>query len=180
MANGNEKIIRVRLFTWFERVPNQVQPGGDPVLVERISHFGADVDLTNCDPVYLQRGVELGAFYSDEEAAAIRDGSYSGPDRELLFNARAGIRPARVVEDADDEHGDVSMMSAEQLGEHINDRKLSVPDTLSLLPEDADVDTIQKFIDAENFATDNEPRKGVMDKLEAQLSARSQTEPPKD
>jgi hypothetical protein len=160
-----EKIIKVRLFTWFEETPNLVHPGGDPVLTERIAHHGEKVDITN--DVSLNRGEELGAFYTDEEAAQIEDGSYRGPDAGILFNRRAGIRPAATVENVDGEGPQVQSLDSAQLADYIRENKLTVSQTVALA--DDSTEGIEKVLDAENIATDNEPRKGVTDALETKL-----------
>jgi hypothetical protein len=48
---------------------------------------------------------------------------------------------------------------------------LNVDQTLALLPEDASEDQINTLYDAENYASENDPRKGVTDRLEARLAA---------
>lgn len=161
-----EKIIKARLFTWFEEVDSPVQPG-TKVLAERIAHFGQKIDVTN--DAYVERGEQYDAFYTDEEAKAIEDGTYQGFDRDRLFAARAGLRPTAPVEAIDDEHGDVASMDAAQLGEYIREHRLTVDKTVALAGDDEA--SINKVIDAENIATENEPRKGVLDRLEAKLHA---------
>jgi len=44
-----------------------------------------------------------------------------------------------------------------------------VDSTVALAGDDEE--SIQKVLDAENIATENEPRKGVLDRLEAKLIA---------
>lgn len=164
-----EKIIKHRLFTWFEEMPNPLMPDGPAVFTERIAHFGEKIDVTN--PAMVQRGEALGSFYTEEEAQAIEDGTYNGPDRELLFNTLSGLgKPVPLVQAADGEHGDVSSMTSDQLGEYIATNQLNVEGTLALVPDDADTDTLNKFLDAENLATENEPRKGVTSVLERRLA----------
>ena len=63
-----EKIIKVRLFTWFEETDSPVHPG-ETVLTERIATMGQEVDITN--EAYVKRGEDLDAFYTDEEAEEI-------------------------------------------------------------------------------------------------------------
>jgi hypothetical protein len=175
-----KRIIKHRLFTWFEEVDSPVQPG-TTVLAERIAHFGQEIDITN--PAYITRGElpEIDAFYTQTEAKAILDGSYSGPDAALLFSARSGsfAGPKQILP-AEGEHGDVSSMDASQVAEIINPplfgldgKKLTVTETLALAGEDED--SINKVLDAENIATDNSPRAGVVDALEAKLNAATQS-----
>lgn len=165
-----EKIIKHRLFTWFEEVDSPVMPG-TTVLAERIAHLGEKIDIPEGNP-HLARGEELGSFYTDEEAKAIEDGSYRGGDRELLFAARSGRRAAPPVAPVDGEHGDTASMDAAQLAEYIQEHRLNVDATVALAGDDED--SINKVLDAENIHTDNDPRKGVVDRLEAKLNASTQ------
>lgn len=156
------KIIKHRLFTWFENVDSPVH--GEEVLTERINHHGEEVDITN--PAYIKRGEELGSFYTDEEADQIRKGTYNGFDAEALYQARRQERTPSAIQPVDGEHGGVEGMDAAELGAYIKENSLTVSDTLALVPENADEETLQKFIDAENIATDNDPRKSVIEPLE--------------
>lgn len=169
-----KKIIKIRLFTWFEKVPNPVLPNGDPVLQERIAHFGEEVDITN--DYYLQRGTDEkvipgGAFYSDEDADAIRNGTYRGPELALLNRARQGLYAAPKPEEleVEGEHGDIASMTVEQLAEYIKERQLSAPATVALAGDDEE--SINKVLDAEVMASGNAPRDDVVHELDAKLHA---------
>ena len=164
-----EKIIKVRLFTWFEETDSPVHPG-ETVLTERIATMGQEVDITN--EAYVKRGEDLDAFYTDEEAEEIRNGTYQGYDADLLYGARSGgLAGAPVIEPAEGEHGDAESMDAAELGQYIKEQNLTVPQTVSLIPADADEGALQKFEDAENIATDNEPRSGVISAIDKRREA---------
>lgn len=162
-----KKIIKHRLFTWFEETDNPFQPGGPSVLTERIAHLGEEVDITN--PVYVQRGEDLGSFYSDEEAAQIKDGTYRGASAEAVFRARAGIAATNQIEPADDEGFQTDALTVDELADYIRENKLNVDQTVSLAGDT--IESVEKVLDAENIATDNEPRKGVTERLEVKLAA---------
>lgn len=171
-----ERIIKARLVTFWEENDSSVMPG-QKVLTERIAHLGQKVDIPR--DVDVKRLEDLGALYTEDEEKAIEAGTYDGFDAATLARARGGdfTGPA-VVQPADGEHGgDVASMSAPDIAAIINPSKfgndgakLTIPETLSLVPENADSETVQKFIDAENIATDNEPRTGVVEALEKRLS----------
>jgi hypothetical protein len=161
-----EKMIRDRLFTYFEEVPDTSTPDGK-VLRERLASLGQVVDITY--QVSVDRGEELNSFYTDEERAAIEDGTYTGIDAESVFAARGGVQPKSDVLPADGETGTFDAVDAEELGRRINDERLTIPQTLALLPDDPSDEQIQKLIDAENIATGNSPRAGVIDPLEREL-----------
>jgi len=163
MAN---KIIKHRLFTWFEEVDSPVVPG-QKVLSERINHLGDDVNITN--PAYVKRGEDLGSFYTDDEAEKIRKGTYDGADADILYRARGEAVQAPLALDQGGQ--DVSQLDAADLGEYIKANRLTVPQTLALVSDNANEEEIQRVLDAENIATNNSPRAGVTDVLEKRLAA---------
>lgn len=161
-----DKIIKFRLFTWFEEVDSPVMPG-QTVLAERIAHLGEKIDITN--PAYVTRGEELGAFYTDEEAAAIEDGTYRGFDSDAVFRARAGINPVSPIEPVEGEGINVDSLSDEEIAEYIRENNLNVDETVALAGNT--VESIEKILDAEKIYTDNDPRVGVEKGLDKKLAA---------
>ena len=163
-----EKIIKHRLFTWFEEMDSPTEPGQ---LRERVNTLGQKVDITRVADV--ARGEALGSFYTDEEAQQIEDGTYRGLDAEALYAAREGLGLSTgavgPMQPADGETG--SVPDAATLAQQIQDQNMKVADVLAMVPEDADSETIQRFIDAENIATDNEPRSSLIDALEKRQAA---------
>lgn len=162
----NDRIVKFRLVTYFEEVPNPVHPNGDTVLVERTAPLGAKVSLRAADE---QRLDSLGALYTKEEAKAIEDGSYKGFDSVLLYASRGGQKPASPIQPVDGEGPQTDDMSAEELAQYITENKLNVDDTVALAGDDED--SINKVLDAENIASENDPRVGVVNRLEAKLNA---------
>lgn len=171
----NQRIIKVRLFTWFRNQESPAVPG-EQVRMEMISHMGDDVVID--DEASLARGEELGAFYSDEEADQIRNGTYSGSDAAILEHVSGNKQlPAGNAEvtDLEGEGPQTETLSSEELGEYINENKLNVDKTVSLATE-GNADSINKVLDAEDHAArlrGNDPRNGVVDRLEAMLTAAS-------
>lgn len=163
-----EKMIKHRLFTWFEEVPSKVVKG-EMGLVERIAHHGEVVDITNDE--YLARGEELDSFYSDADRKAIEDGTYRGFDAEAVYRMRAGQRPVNPIEPADGEGPQIQSLDAEELAEYIKENNLNVDATVALVGNDPTLEDIEKVLDAESIATDNDPRKGVTHALEAKMAA---------
>jgi hypothetical protein len=169
-----KKIIKVRLFTHFEDVDSHVEPGAT-ARVERISHYGDEVDIT--DKASLARGEEFDAFFSDEEAKGIRKGEYPAGHEGLLAQARGDQLPAATTGPADvaDEGPQTGELSSTELGAYIVENKLNVDQTVALANE-SDVDDINRVLDAEDHAArlrGNDPRAGVVDRLEAKLTAAS-------
>lgn len=162
-----KKIIKHRLFTWFEETASLVQKG-QVVLTERINHMGDDVDITN--PDYVERGESLGAFYTDAEARAIRKGEYRGKDAPILARFRQGATaaPPASLSAPDDEQGGVDSLDSMALSEYIREHGLT-PEQVVALAGDTE-ESINKVLEAENYATDYQPRDEVVLPLEAKLT----------
>jgi hypothetical protein len=168
-----EKIIKVRLFTWFENAQSAANPD-EEVRLERINIIGDDVDIS--DEASLARGEELDAFFSDEDAAAIRDGSYDGPLADHIAIAQGVVAPPTgAVSAIEGEGPQTDSLSSQELGEYINENNLNVDETVALATA-GDTASIEKVWDAEEHAAQlrgNDARKGVTDKLDAMLKAAS-------
>lgn len=166
-------IIRHRLVTWFEEVKDNLAPNGVNRR-ERIAGKGEEVEIPQ-DEIDRITSVNTDydpPFYTDEQAEQIKAGTYDGPDRELLMSARLGQRPASLVTAIEGEHGDTASMDAAELADYIVEKRLNVDATVALAGDDEA--SIQKVLDAENIASENDPRKGVVDRLEAKLNASTQ------
>jgi hypothetical protein len=170
-----EKMIKHLLFTYGKLVDNPLydeeaapdQP--KKVMQEGLGRLGEVIDVER--PYDLARGEEFGAFFTDEERKAIEEGTYRGVDAPAVMEARlsqerAIITPIEGEGPAGD--ADVSTMSVEEVAGLIEDRKLNVQQTVDLAGEDPD--DIEKVLDAESLATENEPRAGVTKGLEARLA----------
>lgn len=161
-----KRTVKFRLVTFFDQVANQVTPGGEDVLVERVASMGDEIELRKVDEERLD---SLGALYTKDEAKAIKDGTYNGPDAPVLAAFTGGAIPAAgTVQPADGEHGDAASMDAPALAEYIREHRLNIKDTVALAGDDPE--SVQKVLDAENIATDNAPRQGVLDALEPRLA----------
>jgi hypothetical protein len=163
-----EKMIKYRLFTYFEETENLA---GDVKLRERQASFGEVVEIESEED--LERGERLGAFFTDEEREAIEDGSYTGPEADLLRRSAMLVSPdAALVEGDEGETIDVSEASADEIAEYIQANKLNVSQTVALAGDDADL--AEKVLDAEGIVAANnsaDPRKGVDEGLQAVIDA---------
>lgn len=163
-----KRMIKHLMFTHFDKVEDPLLPGGYG-LKERIARLGEEVEISD---EYIRRGerADIDAFYTAAEAKAIKAGTYKGVDAAAVYAARSGQRPAPLIEAIEGEHGDVNQMDAPQLAAFMLENKLSIPKVLQLVPEDADGETLQKFVDAENIATSNSPRDTLIAALEKRIS----------
>jgi hypothetical protein len=162
-----EVMIKARLFTWFRNEESAIDPE-QTQRTEKISHLGEVVDVD--DDASFKRGEELDAFFTDEEREAIEEETYGGPGATAVYAARGVTpQPEALIQPAEGEGTQTSNLSAEELADYIKSNRLTVEETVALAGDDAD--SINKVLDAENIATDNDPRKGVETALEAKLSA---------
>src|SRR5215471_2313225 len=163
-----EVMIKHLLVTWFRNEPSAVDPE-QTIRLEKINRIGDVVDID--DDASYQRLEELGAFFTDEERQKIEDGTYTGPGAQQVYAALGNTEanPTPLIEDAEGEGRQVDNLSVDELADYIKSNRLTVEETVALAGEDAD--SINKVLDAENIATDNDPRKGVETALEAKLAA---------
>ena len=163
-----EVMIKHLLVTWFRNEPSAVNPDENQRL-EKINRVGDVVDID--DEASYKRLEELDSFFTDEEREAIEEGTYQGPGASSVYAAlgNTSYAPQPMIEAAEGEGTQVDNMSSEELAEYINSNKLTVDATVSLAGDDAD--SINKVLDAENIATDNDPRQGVVRQLEAKLAS---------
>jgi hypothetical protein len=173
-----EKMIKVALFTYGEVEDNPLYLDGEQgqpktIVREGLGRLGEVVDVKR--EYDLERGERLGAFYSDDDRKAIESGTYTGIDAPALNVARLAkaqaAAQAELVEGEGTEGAiDVATASSEEIAEHIKSNKLNVQQTVDLVGESPDVDTVNKVLDAEGIASENDPRTGVTDALEKRLS----------
>ena len=163
-----EVMIKHLLVTWFRNEPSAIDPE-QTVRLEKINRIGDVVDID--DDASYQRLEELGSFFTDEEREKIEAGTYNGAGAAQVYAAlgQTNIAPEVLIEDAEGEGRQVDNLSSEELAEYIKSNRLTVEETVALAGDDAD--SINKVLDAENIATDNDPRKGVETALEAKLAA---------
>lgn len=163
-----EKMIKVLLFTWFRNEPSAINPD-EMARFEKLSRLGEVVDID--DELSLARGEELGAFFTDAEREAIEDETYTGEDALTVYQARGVTLPAESLIQplAGGEGPLISRLSTEQLADYIKENNLTAQQTIALSGEDTE--SIEKVLDAENIATDNDPRKSVVNALEKKLTA---------
>jgi hypothetical protein len=161
-------MIKHLLVTWFRNEPSPVDPE-QTIRLEKINRVGDVVDID--DESSYQRLEDLGSFFTDEEREKIEEGTYTGPGAAQVYAAlgNTSANPTPLIEDAEGEGRQVDNLSSEELADYIKSNRLTVEETVALAGDDAD--SINKVLDAENIATDNDPRKGVETALEAKLAA---------
>lgn len=180
MAKSNKRRIKFRLFHYYEERTTL----GQLTLVEKQAFFGEVVEIPREEDI--ARGEELGAFYTAEEEKQIKAGTYRGPDWETLAAgpmtpaftpeeeaARAGVgmeasEEGKTEEIAGNGEFDAATASSEEVAEHIKANSLTVPETVALAGGNPDL--AEKIIEAENMASENDPRAGVVGAME-KLSA---------
>jgi hypothetical protein len=180
MAKRMVKFLQV---THFEEHPDVNAPNGVG-LRERLASLGQEVEFRKEDE---QRLDELGALFTKEEATAVKNGKYDGPDAASVYRALnatefglgANETPPGTAATGEEPASDVDVtdMSVDQVAELIkpeDGKNLTVDETVALAGDGTDPDLINKVLDAEALASNNDSRVGVVDKLEAKLAAASQ------
>ncbi|HKV43864.1 MAG TPA: hypothetical protein VJT32_04205 [bacterium] len=135
--SGDDRMIKNLSFLYEVAVE---QPDGTQRIEAREAKHGDVVTLEQMGEIARQKGEQSGAFYTDEERERIEAGG--SPD------APAGGAG-----------GDVSSLGEYELAEYIKSNNLTVGDTVALAGSDKDL--AHRVLQAENIATDGEPRKGV-------------------
>jgi len=148
-----EKMIKFRLFHFYVE---EEGADGQTVLTERNASYGQTVDIPRDADV--ERGEELGAFYTDEEIEAIKDGSYEGEDAEQIaarLSGGAGFPGVPPFSDAEGYGGQmvggypVGGMSADELSDFIQENELDDEAIISL--SGGDPEQAEKVLDAVNM-----------------------------
>lgn len=168
-----EVMIKHLLVTWFRNEPSAVDPD-QTVRLEKINRVGDVVDID--DEASYKRLEDLGAFFTDEEREQIEAGTYTGAGAAQVYSARGqtSANPTPLIEDAEGEGRQVDNLSSEELAEYIKGNNLSSEETIALAGDDEG--SINKVLEAENMATNNDPRADVVAGLEAKLTAASGTQ----
>jgi len=156
-------MIKYRSFHYYIEEP--ILAGGTG-LVEHLAFFGETVDIPREEDV--QRGEMLDAFFTDDEVEAIKEGTYDGPEAELLGMKLTGSGFPTVPPFSQDEEIrtgppiDAAGMTSEELHEYIVANNLTVSQTVALA--EGDVEVAERLLDAENMA--GAPRPEVVVALE--------------
>lgn len=169
------KMIKFRSFFYYVERPALGVPDQN-LLAEKMGFFGEEHDIPREED--LARGEELGAFFTDDEVEQIKAGKYTGPEAELLGQEPMSVAlteeeaatqrqamPQNAGDGAPAVGIDVREEDAETIALYIKSQKLTVAETVALAEGDAEL--AEKVLDAEGMATNSDPRKGVVEALEA-------------
>jgi len=130
--------VKVRAFIWHDVQQNPYNPD-QKILIPRVSVRDEELNPEDLSPYDRERAERHGVFYKEGEQT--REGTTVGEDGE-------------VVEKSVDD------MSVEELATWIKEDEPTIDDLLELASDDPD--QAQKILDAENMATSNDPRKGLV------------------
>jgi hypothetical protein len=137
-GQGDDRIIKNLSFIY--EVASE-DAAGNRVITGKEARHGETVTLEQMGLLGQMKGEGSGAFYTTEERERIEAGQ--NPDEPLSSG----------------EGGDLSSMGEYELAEYIKSNNLTVNDTVALAGTDKDM--AHRVLQAENIATDGEPRKGV-------------------
>ena len=170
-----KKKIKFRLFHYYTEKAVAGQPA--PVLIEQNAFFGEEVEIPREED--LQRGEELGAFFTDKEMKQLKEGTFEGPELERLHEpilnppfteAEAEARgiPSAAKPSAGARSSiDARSASSDELAEYIAENKLNAQETIALAQDDPEL--AEKLLDAEAevaASNDADTRKTVDDGLQ--------------
>jgi hypothetical protein len=137
-GQGDTRIVRALRFAY---TVQSEDPVGMKVLEPKEAMQGEEVTLDQIGLLAQMKGEASHAFYTDDERERLEEGG--NPDQ-----------PASV-----ENGGDVSSMGEYELAEYIKENNMTVNETVALAGGDKDL--AHRLLQAENIATDGEPRKGV-------------------
>jgi len=142
-GQGDDRIIRNLRFLY---TVQSEDPTGTTVIEPREALMGETVTLEQIGLIAQMKGETSHAFFTDEERERIEAGQ--NPDQPLSSGSG----------------GDVNSMGEYELAEYIKGanpegKELTVQQTVDLAGTDKDL--AHRILQAENIATDGEPRKGV-------------------
>jgi hypothetical protein len=137
-GQGDDRIVRNLRFMYTVQYEDDA---GNTLVSAQEALQGDTVTLEQIGQLGLKKGEESHAFYTSEERERIEAGG--SPDEPLALGSG----------------GDVSTMGEYELSEYIKTNNLTVSDTIALAGGDKDL--AHRVLQAENIATDGEPRKGV-------------------
>jgi hypothetical protein len=143
-GQGDDRIVRALRFLY---AVQSEDPTGAIFLEGREAFMGETVTLDQIGLIAQMKGESSHAFYTDEERERIEEGQ--NPDQPLSLSSGGG---------------DVSSLGEYELAEYIkganpSGKELTVGETVALA--EGDKDLAHRLLQAENIATDGEPRKGV-------------------
>lgn len=150
----DERTVKVRGFVYHKEGENPYQPGTVTVR-QAIAVRGDKLDYNSLSPGDKQRADENDVFYTEEEAARLDEqGNLQAAPPEL------STQDGEIILDENS--------SVEELAAWIAEDSPKIDEVLELAdsPEMA-----QKLLDAENQATDNDPRKGLLEGLTRIISS---------
>lgn len=141
-GQGDSRIVRDLLFSYMTQ---RKDPAGQTVLEPVNVPRGTELTLEQMGLMAQEMGERNHSFYTDDEREILEGGG----------NPEGGTLPAE---------GGVTDMGEYELAEYIggsnpSGKPLNVDDTIALAGDDKDL--AHRILQAENVATDGDPRKGV-------------------
>lgn len=150
-TTGTEVLIKIRAFPYYT---DKVDPVTDrPVRQENVAVRGDKVVLSDVD---LERAKRFDAILVDEDGDPVTE-----------------ITPPVVDEEAEVTQPNLETASAEEISVWLKKEKPTVDEVVAASNENVEVS--KKLIEAENLATGNQPRKSLVERLDAIIDANSGT-----
>lgn len=149
-----EVTIKHGLFYYHELVPRIINGEEKEILVERLAFHGETLTLDR--DADIQRGDEVGAFYSDEELKALETAAAPPTASD---NPEGEVRDPKEL----DEEELVDWLMA--TGEFDGQKKPTAAEVVAAIGDDAEFG--DRVLDAEETASGGSPRKAVAEHVES-------------
>jgi hypothetical protein len=145
---GDIRVIKTLMFPYMVIAPNPSVIGQE-ILVEKVASRGDIVSVDQIGLHYLAKGErpDVQAFYTTAELESLQG---AATPQNPTGEAPAG---------GDGIPGNFNELSAQEMSVIIEEQKPTTNELLSAVGNDKDA--AQRLLDAENIATDNDPRAGV-------------------
>lgn len=141
-GQGDTRIVRDLMFSYMAAVTD---PAGNQVLEPVDVPRGTELSIEEMGLIALEKGERHHSFYTTAE-------------RDVLASGGNPDRPAALSEDSVSEMGEYELSEYIQ-GSNPTGKALNVDDTVALAGTDKDL--AHRLLQAENIATDGDPRVGV-------------------
>jgi hypothetical protein len=142
---GDIRVVKALMFPYMVIAPNPSIVGQE-ILVEKVASRGDIVTIDQIGSIYLAKGErpDVQAFYTTAELEQLKG---------------AGSTAANPTATAEGIPDNFNELSAQEMSEVIADNKPTVNELLAAVGNDSDA--AARLLDAENIATDNDPRRSL-------------------
>lgn len=163
---GDIRVVKDLMFTYHQAAPSPMLMGQD-IVVEKVARAGDIVHVDELGKQALAKGERLGSFYTVAELRTLtparqRQLWLHGQVPEEISEHVGGAPQLQLGDGGGDGEDNAAFgeMGEHELAEYISEKKPNVNETVAMA--DGDPDTARRVLAAENIATSDDPRDGVV------------------